>query len=883
MPPRRPGAWVLEPCRSHIRVRHRWPPYLNSVRYPPNPISHWRDRRVYTRTSVLSVRGDRCGNSLVRPADLKLLRTLSVVVVPEILTITAIAMTVSLAGLLVLGARWRRMGIARCAAYALGTVGIAAAAGSVIWDGTPSGLWVGAGLALGAALVAGATRRDWNPPAQALFGTMALTCPALVVYAADFALSNSLSPLAYPASAILLALEAFAFTLLLIGTHETLDTAARVRWRRRAQATRVEGFAPFVSVHVPTHNEPPELVLETLAALRRLDYPAYEVLVLDNNTDDPGLWHPVARYCEEVGFRFVHLENWPGFKAGALNHGLELCDPRSEIVAVVDADFVVEPDFLQKSVGGFHDPNVGIVQTAQKFRADASNGYLRNLELTYRTFDEISMPSRNERNGIIFAGTMGLIRRQALVESGGWGEWCVTEDAELSLRILARGYDAVYLEDSFGAGVMPLTFAGLKRQRFRWCLGGIQLLRAHWRLLVFGRGVASDGAALSLTRAQRYDYLAAALQWFMPLLTVVFAFLLLASVIAHAVGDDLAIRPLTGLFVAVPMALLVSGLVRALWGLRARLEVRWRDTAAVMAIFLGLSWAVALACIRGLTGSGAAFLRTPKFRERESLTQTLQATRAEVPLAIALTAAALISALSWPGIDALFIGALCAWSALIFWSAPATAFVASRMELRSTALEARRRLEFKRGRPPSRRQAIGFAYATATAFALVALILPGLANAPGGSVGDLFRHFGGESVSRAASGGQTGPVRKAAPADALALRREARSRSRGSGSQHRSTSGTTLAAQTGTRTTGSSPTPTPSTTTSTQPPTTTPPTTTPTVTTPPSTGSTASSGAPVDHPTSQPTDPSSTRPTSSPTTPAPDHPTGQPDVASSGP
>ena len=657
------------------------------------------------------------------------------------LIVSAFAMAFSLLGLLALASRWRRAGLLRCVAYAFAVAGAAGVAGALTLAVGPGELWIGAVLVLASAAAACLARPDWNPPAQALFGTLALTCALFVAYAASFAFSQDLPFLAYPANVILIAFEIFAFALLLIATHETLDTAARVRWHRRTTATEVEGFTPFVSIHVPTHNEPPELVIETLTALRALEYPAYEVIVLDNNTDDPGLWQPVARFCEEAGLRFAHLEDWPGYKAGALNHGLEISDPRTDVIAVVDADFVVEPDFLRRSVGSFVNPRVGIVQTAQRFRADGESSYLRRLGLTYQTFDEISMPSRNERNAIIFAGTMGLLRREALVAAGGWGEWCVTEDAELSLRILAHGYDAVYVEEAFGSGVMPLTFAGLKRQRFRWCLGGIQLLRAHWNLLLRGRGSAPDGTKLTLSGGQRYEFLAASLQWFMPVIAIGFAFLLVASVIAHALGNDLALRPLAGPFLAVPAALLVTGIVRAVWGLRARLDVTWADSATVMAIFLSLSWAVAMAGVRGLSGNRAAFLRTPKFGDRESLLQTLKAARAEAALGLTLTTAAVVSAVTWPTPDAAFIASLCAWSALIFWCAPATAIAASRMKLSSEALRSRRRLESGRDRERAGRRRAGYASATIATFALAALIVPGLASSPGGSVGDAFGDF----------------------------------------------------------------------------------------------------------------------------------------------
>lgn len=660
-------------------------------------------------------------------------------------TVSGFAMAFGLMGLLMLGSKWLRTGFLRCLAYSLAIAGLAGLAAGLALEAGPGEIWIGSALAFLGALAAWALRRDWNPPAQALFGSLAVTCVLFAAYAGTFAFSQELPFLAYPANIVLVMFELAAFALLLIATHETLDTAARVRWHRRTGAHEVAGFTPFVSVHVPTHNEPPELVIETLAALRELDYPAFEVIVLDNNTEDPGLWRPVAHFCEQAGLRFVHLEDWPGYKAGALNHGLEICDPRTEVIAVVDADFVVTPDFLRHSVGQFADPRMGIVQTAQRFRPEDESGYLRRLGLTYRTFDEISMPSRNERNAIIFAGTMGLLRREALVAAGGWGEWCVTEDAELSLRILARGYDSIYIEEAFGSGVMPLTFAGLKRQRFRWCLGGIQLLRTHWRLLIRGKGCAPDGTPLSLTAGQRYDYMAASLQWFMPLLGIAFGFLLLTSVIAHAVGNDLALRPLAGPFVAVPMALLVTGVVRALWGLRARLPATRRDSAAVMGIFLGLSWAVALACVRGLSRGDSAFLRTPKFGERDSLLQTLRAARAETGLGLALVVAAVVAAVTWPTADAVFISLLCAWSALIFWCAPVTAIAAARMELGSEILRSRRRLDAERTRGSAGMRRVGYASALVTSLAIAALVVPGLASAPGGSLGDAFTDFDQEN------------------------------------------------------------------------------------------------------------------------------------------
>lgn len=671
--------------------------------------------------------------------------------VASLLTTAALATALGVAGLFALATRWRACGLVRLIPYALVVVAAAAGLAAALWDRDVGELVVAGALLLVVAVGAALLRPDWSPPAQAFFGALALLCAAFLAHAVEFTFSGELGGVAYPVAILLLLLEAFAFTLLLIGTHETMDTVARVRWRRRREtAPAPRGYAPFVSVHVPTHNEPPELVVQTLDALARLDYPAYEVLVLDNNTADPSLWQPVERRCEELGLRFVHLENWPGYKAGALNHGLQIADERTEIIAIVDADFIVEPGFLRESVGAFANRGVGIVQTRQGFRSEPGNNYLRRLALTYRSFDEVSMPTRNERNAIIFAGTMGLLRKRALVESGGWGEWCVTEDAELSLRIAARGWDSVYLEREFGNGVMPLTFGALKGQRFRWCLGGVQMLREHWRLMLSGRGRGPEGATLRLTRGQRYDYMAGALQWFQAPLSILFAGLLLAGVFAWAVGLGVTARPLAGFFVAVPTTLLVISLLRAFWGLRQRLGVGWIDAAATMAIFLSLTWAVALACVQGLGARGAAFLATPRAGGAESLRQILAATRAETPIALLLVAAAVVAVLTRSGFDAVFLVVLCGWSVLLFGMAPAVALAAARQHLESPALLRRRAVHERGERAPLYLRPPGLAWAAALAIAVVAIFAPALASGPGGAgIGDILMPLETEEEARA--------------------------------------------------------------------------------------------------------------------------------------
>jgi cellulose synthase/poly-beta-1,6-N-acetylglucosamine synthase-like glycosyltransferase len=221
-----------------------------------------------------------------------------------------------------------------------------------------------------------------------------------------------------------------------------------------------------VSIHVPVYNEPPQLLTETLDALARLDYPDSKSWSSTTTPSTPWCGSPSRSTADGSGarFRFFHIERLAGFKAGALNFALRHTDPRAEIVAVIDADYVVQPGWLRDLVPAFASERTGVVQAPQDYRDAGESAFKAMCHAEYRGFFHIGMVTRNERNAIIQHGTMTLVRR-SLLERIGWAEWCITEDAELGLRIFEEGYDAVYIPQSSGRGVMPDNFLDFKKQR----------------------------------------------------------------------------------------------------------------------------------------------------------------------------------------------------------------------------------------------------------------------------------------------------------------------------------------------------------------------------------------------------------------------------------
>ncbi|MGB8698216.1 MAG: glycosyltransferase, partial [Thermosynechococcaceae cyanobacterium] len=309
----------------------------------------------------------------------------------------------------------------------------------------------------------------------------------------------------------------------------------RKRWHRPRQALQPESreLYPKVSFHVPCYAEPPEVVCATLDALNNIRYPNFEVLLVDNNTADPALWHPVKGYCEQLNakrpdqrFRFFHIDRLPGAKAGALNFALRHTDPAAELIAVIDADYQAEPDFLERLVGFFDDPAIGYVQTPHDYREWESNLYQRACYWEYVLFFRLQLAGLNEWIASYIIGTMCLIRRCALESAGGWAEWCLTEDSEAAVRIHGLGYTSIFLTETFGRGLIPETFRGYKKQRLRWTIGPIQQLQKHWKLYL----PDSFGIPSKLTFWQRILEFSHGLGGTLPVLSLAFLPLGLATV-----------------------------------------------------------------------------------------------------------------------------------------------------------------------------------------------------------------------------------------------------------------------------------------------------------------------------------------------------------------
>jgi len=565
--------------------------------------------------------------------------------------------------------------------------------------------------------------RHWDARAHLAWAATFYLFAAYLAYMMWWTFVSDLGLLGTVGALVLWLMEALAAFLGVAYLWELCDALGREAWPRRVRdgaAPEARSTTPFVSLQVPAYNEPPDMVIETVQSLAALDYPAYEVIVIDDNTDDETLWRPVEAWCRENGVTFAHLADWPGYKSGALNYALrELTDPRAELIGVIDADYQLDPGFLAACAPLFADPSLGFIQAPQDYRDWEQAPFFRRLYYSYRYFFAVSQPSRNERDGAIFAGTMGLIRRDALEQAGGWDEWCITEDAELSLRLLRDGWTGLHVDRSFGHGVMPLTFEALKGQRFRWCFGGIQILRRHWRLMLPGRSRPGN----RMDQGQRWAYLSGAVQWYGDLLAVMFFLFLLAGAGNVALGSGLLFRKLSGFLIAAIPLLAVLGLIRAVALLRRGTGATWRDAFGAFMIWQSTSLVVARASVQGLFAREAEFLRTPKTAEDARWWDAVRGNLPESLLAV-LGLAGILGAVSSGGVGGWVTGALLVWPTAAFLSAPLNSLGAQRAALPGELAE-RRRTEYRRfGARPATVTAAGLVAVAGTVAAAAILLAP---------------------------------------------------------------------------------------------------------------------------------------------------------------
>jgi len=249
---------------------------------------------------------------------------------------------------------------------------------------------------------------------------------------------------------------------------------------------------PYVTIQLPVYNE--MYVMERLLAnITRIDYPneKLEIQVLDDSTDESFEQTAIkikALRKEGIDIKHIHRKNREGFKAGALKEGLTTA--KGEFIAIFDADFLPQKDWILKTIHHFNDKDVGVVQTRW---GHINRNYSLLTKVQAFALDahfSLEQVGRNSKGHFInFNGTAGIWRKECIIDAGNWQGDTLTEDLDLSYRAQLKNWKFKYLEDVETPAELPVVISAARSQQFRWNKGGAENFKKMFFSLINSKSI----------------------------------------------------------------------------------------------------------------------------------------------------------------------------------------------------------------------------------------------------------------------------------------------------------------------------------------------------------------------------------------------------------
>ncbi len=250
---------------------------------------------------------------------------------------------------------------------------------------------------------------------------------------------------------------------------------------------------PYVTIQLPVYNEL-YVMKRLLENIAKLEYPRekLEIQVLDDSTDESVISTAIdIKKLQATGLDIQHIKrtNRQGFKAGALKEGLAIC--KGEFIAIFDADFLPEPDWLYKTVPYFKDENIGVVQTRW---GHINRNYSTLTKIQAFALDAhftLEQVGRNSKGHFInFNGTAGVWRKQCIYEAGNWEGDTLTEDLDLSYRAQLKKWKFKYLEQVVTPAELPVVISAARSQQFRWNKGGAENFQKMMKRVIVSKNIS---------------------------------------------------------------------------------------------------------------------------------------------------------------------------------------------------------------------------------------------------------------------------------------------------------------------------------------------------------------------------------------------------------
>lgn len=274
--------------------------------------------------------------------------------------------------------------------------------------------------------------------------------------------------LPWPSLCVLLVL-----TLILMACHTLWLMHTQHRNRHKIKSTTQSSWTPSVDILIPAKNES-RVIERTVRQFLELDYPNFKVWVIDDASDDsmPSILERLKKELPNFDYIRRPAGSYPGKSAG-LNDALPHC--RAEVIAVFDADAYVAPDFLKRILPVLEPDTVGAVQSQKRIYEHQKKNFLPSCQSSEYALDTYFQDGRDLIGGAVeLRGNGQLIKREALIDVGGWNNKAITDDLDLTMRLLLSKWTIRFSADTHVYEEAVTTWKGLMRQRRRWAEGSIR-------------------------------------------------------------------------------------------------------------------------------------------------------------------------------------------------------------------------------------------------------------------------------------------------------------------------------------------------------------------------------------------------------------------------
>jgi cellulose synthase (UDP-forming) len=246
-------------------------------------------------------------------------------------------------------------------------------------------------------------------------------------------------------------------------------------WDTEYQAPEDKNLNLAVDVFITVAGEPVEVVETTALAAKNMDYPNFQVYLLnDGKVAKKNNWKDMEKLAERLGVYCLTREISGGAKGGNINHALQ--HTNAPLVAILDADQVPHPDFLAKTAGYFIDPKMAFVQSPQFYQNHDLNEVTRGSWEQQELFFGAICKGKNRLNATFMCGTNMVIKREALLEAGGMSETNIAEDFVTSLFMHQKGWHSIYVPEILVEGLAPQDFLSYYNQQSRWARGSLEVI-----------------------------------------------------------------------------------------------------------------------------------------------------------------------------------------------------------------------------------------------------------------------------------------------------------------------------------------------------------------------------------------------------------------------